>query len=260
MHGSRARGAEHRASSSSVVGGGSGLVNQYCLSFCKELTSTLLPSRSMDGGGPQNRIGYKILYHTLSPYRHCIYPSCPPSPSLPEKFNDTFIYIFHCNGPLIVPSRRTIGTIHTTQSRHVTGSPNPSADYFLVVIGEVSGHDRQTMAGWPMQRGSSYVSLQIARVEFDFPATYSGDGRRNDSHGVVSSCKMGGGRAALFWAAEAIEYALCLRQIPSICGWLAHPSWLHHFLVVPCLMKTPPLVDPYVHPLWLQHLVLATDP
>jgi len=89
LHGSQARGAERRASSSSVVGGGSGLVNQYCLSFCKELTSTLLPSRSMDGGGPQNRIGYKILYHTLSPYHHCIYPSCPPSP---PSLNNSMIH------------------------------------------------------------------------------------------------------------------------------------------------------------------------
>jgi hypothetical protein len=84
-----------------------------------------------------------------------------------------------------VPSQRTIRIIHTTESRHATGPPNPSADYILVVIGEVWGHD-------PRRRGASYVSLQIARVKFDLPATYSGDGSRDDGRGVVSSGGMGG--------------------------------------------------------------------
>ena len=84
-----------------------------------------------------------------------------------------------------MPSQRTIRIIHTTESRHATGPPNPSADYILVVIGEVRGHD-------PRRRGASYVSLQIARVEFDLPATYSGDGSRDDCRGVLSSGGMGG--------------------------------------------------------------------
>ena len=84
-----------------------------------------------------------------------------------------------------MPSQRTIGIIHTTESRHATGLPNPSADYILVVIGEVRGHD-------PRRRGASYVSLQIGCVEFDLPATYSGDGSRDDRRGVVSSGGMGG--------------------------------------------------------------------
>ena len=93
--------------------------------------------------------------------------------------------ILHRNDPLIVPSQRTIGIIHTTDSRHATGLPNPSADYILVDIGEVRGHD-------PRRRGASYVSLQIVRVEFDLPTTYSGDGSCNDRRGVVSSGGMGG--------------------------------------------------------------------
>ena len=79
-----------------------------------------------------------------------------------------------------MPSQRTIRIIHTTESHHATGPPNP-----LVVIGEVRDHD-------PRRRGASYVSLQIARVEFDLPATYSGDGSRDDCRGVLSSGGMGG--------------------------------------------------------------------
>ena len=118
------------------------------------------------------------LLHTITISSLYLSLVSPPPPC-------TIQSILHRNDPLIVPSQRTIGIIHTTESRHATGPPNPSADYILVVIGEVRGHD-------PRRRGASYVSLQIARVEFDLPATYSGDGSRDDSRGVVSSGGMVG--------------------------------------------------------------------
>jgi hypothetical protein len=109
--------------------------------------------------------------------------------------SDSMIHssILNRNDPLIVPSQRTIGIFTLrTESRHATEPPNPSADYILVVIGEVRGHDRRTKAGRPRIRGASYVSLQIACVEFDLPATYSGDGSHDNSRGVVSSGGMVG--------------------------------------------------------------------
>jgi len=125
---------------------------------------------------------------------------------------------FHHNDPLIVPSRRPISIIHTAKARHATGPPNPSADF---IIGEVRGHDRRTKGRRSRSSGAAYIILQIARVDFDFPAAHSGDGTRDNNCGV------------------------------------AHPSWLHRFLVAPCMTQTPLLIDLLAHPLLLQRLVLA---
>jgi hypothetical protein len=73
----------------------------------------------------------------------------------------------------------------------VTGPPNPSAEYFLVVIREFRGHDRRTEGGQSRSSGAASVSLQIA-CDFDFPAAPSSDGTYNNEPGVVSSGRMGG--------------------------------------------------------------------
>jgi hypothetical protein len=96
---------------------------------------------------------------------------------------------FHHNDPLIVPSRRPISIIHTAKARHATGPPNPSADF---IIGEVRGHDRRTKGRRSRSSGAAYIILQIARVDFDFPAAHSGDGTRDNNCGLVSSGGMEG--------------------------------------------------------------------
>jgi hypothetical protein len=82
---------------------------------------------------------------------------------------------------LIAPSQRTIGIIHTAQSRRATGPPNPSAEYI-----------RRTKGGRYRSSGGAYVSLKMAPVDFDSPAAASGDVTRYDGPGVVSSGGMGG--------------------------------------------------------------------
>ncbi len=147
-------------------------------------------------------------------------------PTSPEQFYDIFIHIRHHDDPLIVPSPRPIGIIHTSQSPHVTGPPNPSADYFVVVIGEVQGHDRRTKGGRSRSSSAAYASLQIVRADFDFPATPP-PAIALANTALVSYPPVGwGGRAAPFWVAEAIEYAPCLQQSPLLRAPLAHPSWL----------------------------------
>ena len=65
------------------------------------------------------------------------------------------------------------------------------------------------------------------------------------------------GRAAPFWAAAAVECAPCLKQSPPLRTCLAHPTWLHRFLVAPCVTQTPPCRALLAHPSLLQRLVLA---
>jgi hypothetical protein len=84
-----------------------------------------------------------------------------------------------------------------SKSRHATGPPNPSANYVLVVIREVGRHDRRMKGGRSRSRGAAYVSLQIARVDFDFPAAPSGSGTRDDGPGIVSFSVMGGPRRSV---------------------------------------------------------------
>ena len=136
-------------------------------------------------------------------YCHRIYSSCRHLPSIPpppECFYDIIIHILQNDDPIIVPSRQPIGIFHTSKSRHATGPPNPIAYYFLVVIEYVRGHDRPTKGGRSGSGGAAYVSLQIARVDFDFPAVPSGDGTRNNDRGVVVACGgMGGGRATVLF-------------------------------------------------------------
>ena len=190
--------------------------------------------------------------------------------------------ILNRNDPLIVPSQRTIGIFTLrTESRHATEPPNPSADYILVVIGEVWGHDRRTKAGRPRIRGASYVSLQIAYVEFDLPATYSGDGSRDNSRGVVSSggmvgaCRsvlssgsdgilaMPGKESSLprlfgapFVAAFFLSRAMCDANT-SFLGSVSAPLVAAHFAFAPCVAQTPPFLDPLAHPLWLHRFLVA---
>jgi len=90
-----------------------------------------------------------------------------------------------------MPSQRNIGFIRTAQFCHATGPPNPSADCVLVVVGEVQGHDRMMKGGRSRSSGAAYVSLQIARVAFNFLAAPSGDGTRDVCPGVVPSGEMG---------------------------------------------------------------------
>ena len=84
-----------------------------------------------------------------------------------------------------------------SKSRHATGPPNQSADYVLVVIREIGRHDRRMKGGRSRSSGAAYVSLQIARVDFNFPAAPSGGGTRDDGPGVVSFGVMGGPRRSI---------------------------------------------------------------
>ncbi len=102
------------------------------------------------------------------------------------------IHPYPPSNPLIAPSQCTISIIHTAQFRRATGPPNPSADYFLVVIREVRCHDRRTKGGRSRSSGAAYVSLKMVPVNFDSPAAASGDVTRYDGPGVVSSGRMGG--------------------------------------------------------------------
>ena len=229
--------------------------------------------------------------HAIEDLRLWTHLSCPqqqqegqcrgppnPHPLIDAMIYSSFIHILHW-APLFVTSRRCLfGVIRSDQSRHATGPPNPSADYFLVVVfGEVRGHDKRTKGEQSRSSGAAYVSLQIARIDFDFPAAPSGDGTRDDDRGLAVACGgMGGPCRSVLGGGEGddrircdrvLPFGLCWRSPPG-CSVLpssrvqckrpldgsvgAHPSWLHRFTLAPCVKQTPPILTPLVHPSWLQ--------
>ena len=202
-----------------------------------------------------------------------------PHPLIDAMIYSSFIHILHW-APLFVTSRRCLfGVIRSDQSRHATGPPNPSADYFLVVVfGEVRGHDKRTKGEQSRSSGAEYVSLQIARIDFDFPAAPSGDGTRDNDRGLAVACGGMGGpcRSVLgggdgddriravpatesslldFVGAPLLAAAFYLRAVRNANAPLdgsvgAHPSWLHRFTLAPCVKQTPPMLTPLAHPSW----------